>query len=131
MEAQLADIEKGIAGILKLAESGAASTTLAARLNDLEEQKAVLSRDLADAKLGVPDLDEMDIAAWLESFADSTPDQRDNILDTFVNAVHVKQNPNASSLHVTIVYNLMENGSLKSSDLSLLVHHQGLEPWTP
>jgi len=102
------EIEKSIDNIVGAIEKGVASDTLLLKLNDLEDQKKHILREIASEELEVYQLDPDQVRFWLTSFKDGDI-QDDNykrqLIDLMVNSVTVWDLPDGD-FEITTAYNL-------------------------
>jgi hypothetical protein len=121
LTAQINNVEKSIANLLKLAEKVQSSDSLANRLQELEEQKRALTIQLVDAQSNYIELEKDHIVWWLSQFTEGNIDDLDyrrQIIDLLVHSVTVYDSPDG--FKVTLTLNLVSKGSagtLESSDL--------------
>lgn len=108
------EIEKSIENIVGAIEKGVASDTLMLKLNDLEDQKKHILREIASEEREIYQLDPDQVRFWLTSFKDGDI-QDDNykrqLIDLLVNSVTVWDLPDGD-FEITTAYNLT---SCKSS----------------
>lgn len=89
---QLEETAQGIENLLNAIQQGILTASTKARLEQLEETKAQLEISMAQAELKKPLLSKKQILFWLHRFRGidtSKPDQRQRLIDSFVNAVYV------------------------------------------
>lgn len=94
IKAQLSSVESSIDNLIRAMEAGIFSASTKSRLDDLENQKAALTRTLAEIKLSEEsfDLTEDRILFFLESMRGldmDDVDSRKRLVKTFVNAVYL------------------------------------------
>ena len=129
LEVQLKENVRGIDGLLKAFEHGAASDSLVKRLNNLEKQKKDIEARIIREQKEYPSLDKDCVLFWLKSFLEGDiddPDYRRHIIDMLVNKAFVFDDP--GGMNLTITYNLSSEseseirlGDIKAlgSDLSV------------
>lgn len=108
LKAELKEINKSIANLLKLVERGAESETLAERLTELEKSKKDVEHRLTEAEGEYVILDKPLIIYWLSQFLNGDiedADFRRQIVDLLINSVTVWDDPDGS-YRITSVYNL-------------------------
>lgn len=117
-EKKLADNKKSIANVLRAIESGAATQTLPARLQELENEQAVILGELSFLKgkrlAFTEDQILFALMKHLEPYpGESEQDYRRRIISDFVSEVYLYDN------RLLIYFNISsEDGKLKSADLS-------------
>lgn len=117
-EKKLADNKKSIANVLRAIESGAATQTLPARLQELENEQAVILGELSFLKgkrlAFTEDQILFALMKHLEPYPDeSEQDYRRRIISDFVSEVYIYDD------RLLIYFNISsEDGKLKSADLS-------------
>lgn len=92
LKRQLEETAQGIENLLNAIQQGILTASTKARLEQLEETKAQLEISMAQAELKKPLLSKKQILFWLHRFRGidtSKPDQRQRLIDSFVNAVYV------------------------------------------
>ena len=94
IKAQLSSVESSIDNLIRAMEAGIFSASTKSRLDDLENQKAALTRTLAEIKLSEEsfDLTEDRILFFLESMRGldmDDVDSRKRLVKAFVNAVYL------------------------------------------
>jgi DNA invertase Pin-like site-specific DNA recombinase len=107
-------LQKSIDNIAAAIEKGVASDTLMSRLTDLEKQKKILDRQIADEEKGVFRLDREQVIYWLSQFKDGNIEDdsfKRQLIDLLVNSVTVWDLPDGD-FEITTAYNLT---SCKSS----------------
>ncbi len=108
IENEISNITKSIERLLKLVESGADSTTLVERLNDLERDRRNAEKRLAKEKNSVVELDRDQVIFFLTEFTKGSVDDEDfqrRIIDLLVNSVIVWDDED-SGQRITISYNI-------------------------
>ena len=119
-EKKLSDNKKAISNILNAIESGIATATLPARLQELEREQDVIQGELIHLKSEHSKLTEDQILFALMQYiepkqGESTQEYRKRIITCFVSEVYAYDN------RLVVYYNLSgPNGELQSSDLELL-----------
>lgn len=117
-EKKLADNKKSIANVLRAIESGAATQTLPARLQELENEQAVILGELSFLKGKCLAFTEDQILFALTKHLEPYPgeseqDYRRRIISDFVSEVYLYDD------RLLIYFNISsEDGKLKSADLS-------------
>ena len=120
LSAQLADIQKRLANLLKAVEAGIFNDTTQQRMTELEQQKQKLEIEIAKEKLKKPNVSREDIAGWLCHFREldvKKEKHRRILIDSFVNAVYVYDDK------ITLTFNYREGtetislAQVESSDL--------------
>ena len=120
LSAQLADIQKRLANLLKAVEAGIFNDTTQQRMTELEQQKQKLEIEIAKEKLKKPNISREDVAGWLCHFREldvKKEKHRRILIDSFVNAVYVYDDK------ITLTFNYREGtetislAQVKSSDL--------------
>ena len=120
LSAQLADIQKRLANLLKAVEAGIFNDTTQQRMTELEQQKQKLDIEIAKEKLKKPNVSREDIAGWLCHFREldvKKEKHRRILIDSFVNAVYVYDDK------ITLTFNYREGtetislAQVESSDL--------------
>lgn len=117
-EKKLADNKKSIANVLRAIESGAATQTLPARLQELENEQAVILGELSFLKgkhlAFTEDQILFALMKHLEPYpGESEQDYRRRIISDFVSEVYLYDD------RLLIYFNISsEDGKLKSADLS-------------
>ena len=117
--------------IAAIEETGARG--LATRLAALEDEEAELEIEIKKAEIKRPRISRQEIEGWLRSFRNGDEDDEDfrqRLLETFVARVELDND------YIVILYNISDKQKQKrtisrGSDMVQMVHHQGLEPWTP
>lgn len=92
LKRQLEETAQGIENLLNAIQQGILTTSTKARLEQLEETKTQLEISMAQAELKKPLLSKKQILFWLHRFRGidtSKADQRQRLIDSFVNAVYV------------------------------------------
>ena len=92
LKRQLEETAQGIDNLLNAIQQGILTASTKARLEQLEETKTQLEISMAQAELKKPLLSKKQILFWLHRFRGidtSKPDQRQRLIDIFVNAVYV------------------------------------------
>lgn len=92
LKRQLEETAHGIDNLLNAIQQGILTPSTKARLEQLEETKAQLEISIAQAELKKPMITRKQILFWLHRFRGidaSKPDQRQRLIDSFVNAVYV------------------------------------------
>ena len=113
LRAEILDLDKSIANLLKLVEKGAESDTLATRLNDLEKQKRDCERRLIAAEDEYIILEREHIIWWLSKFLEGDiqdEEFRRQLIDLLVNSVTVWDEPDGW-YKITTVYNLVDQNT--------------------
>lgn len=121
IQKEIHDIEKGINNLIKLAESGAFSPSLSARLNELEESKQAARLRLAEAETDNIVLDKKHVIYFLQQFARGNINDehfRRLVIDLLVNSVTVWDEPDGW-YKITTIYNLKgdNTATFRVSDL--------------
>lgn len=120
LSAQLTDIQKRLANLLKAVEAGIFNDTTQQRMTELEQQKQKLEIEIAKEKLKKPNVSREDIAGWLYHFREldvKKEKHRRILIDSFVNAVYVYDDK------ITLTFNYREGtetislAQVESSDL--------------
>ncbi len=104
----LADLEKRISNLFKLAEQGSDSVALFRRLKELEEQKKDIEKRIDEAMSNYIVLDRDQVVWWLSKFTRGNcddPNFQKYIIDMLINSVTVWDEPDGW-YKLTIVYNL-------------------------
>ena len=112
LTADLADVERKIDNLIRLAENTENSASLSARLNDLEAQRKDLSARLAEASAEIIVLEREHVIYWLEKFSHGDiedPEFCRAVCDLFVNSVTVWDDPDGYK--ITTIYNLSEHNA--------------------
>ncbi len=89
---QLAQVEKGIDNMLNAIQAGIITASTKERLNALERQKEELETAISQEQISHPRLTKEQIKYFLNRFRKtdvSDPDERQRLIDCFVNAVFV------------------------------------------
>lgn len=93
LEAQLADVEKGMGNLLRAIEAGIFNAATKARMDELDAQKASLTAALADLELlSKIQLTRESILFFLTRFRDLAADDKEyqkRLVKTFINSVFV------------------------------------------
>ena len=134
-KAEIKDIERSIANLLKLVERGSDSESLFTRLGELEEQKKATLLRIQAEEDNLVKLDRSQIVWWLNQFVYGDIEDEHFlrlVIDMLVDSVTVWDEPDGVC-RITTTYNLTKNGSMagKCSDNTRLVTHRRLEPRTP
>lgn len=111
LRAEIKELDKSIANLLKLVEKGAQSDTLANRLTELEKQKRTAEQQLAYAEDDYIVLEREHIIWWLSKFCDGDIEDKDfcrRVIDLLVSSVTVWDEPDGW-YRITATYNLTEN----------------------
>ena len=114
LTAKRSEIQKSIDNIATAIEKGVASETLMNRLTDLEKEKKILDRQIADEEKDVFRLDRDQVIYWLSQFSEGDINDekfRRQLIDLLVNSVTVWDLPDGD-FEITTAYNLT---SCKSS----------------
>ena len=117
-EKKLADNKKAISNVLRAIESGAATQTLPARLQELENEQAIIEGELAYLKGHKLEFSEDQILFALTKHLEPYPgeteqDYRRRIICDFVSEVYAYDD------HLLIFFNISGvDGKLKSADLA-------------
>ena len=125
-EKKLADNKKSIANVLRAIESGAATQTLPARLQELENEQAVILGEISFLKgkrlAFTEDQILFALMKHLEPYpGESERDYRRRIISDFVSEVYLYDD------RLLIYFNISsEDGKLKSADLSNIEGGEGL-----
>ena len=91
-EKQLRDAESGIQNMLNAIQAGILTSSTKERLEQLEETKRELEARIAEEKLAKPKIKEEFIRFWLMRFRKldmSLKDQRQALVDTFINSIYI------------------------------------------
>jgi hypothetical protein len=102
-----AEIEKAIGNITKAIEKGVASDTLLTRLNELENEKKDIEKQLTIESQYVYIIDKPLVVYWLNQFRNGSVEDeefRRHIIDLLVNSVTVWDDPDGYK--ITAAYNL-------------------------
>lgn len=123
LKAEIQDVEKSIANLLKLVERGVDSESLFNRLQDLETQKKNLERRLTAELKDIVVLEKDNVVWWFKKFAKgdiNDPDFRRQVIDMLVNSVTVWDEPDGW-YKITIIYNLTSQNTktFRCSNLGL------------
>ena len=113
-EAQLKDTTKRINNILDMMEQGISTDSTKERLLQLEEQKRILSSNIAREKTKKPFLTKERIMFWLLSFKDGNVDDiefKRKIIHTLVNRVYVFDTNGGKGRKIIMVYNTSANST--------------------
>lgn len=108
IRAELEEVEKSIANLLKVLEKGVASESLIKRLDELELHKKDIEKRLAEAEADIIVLKKEHIVWWLGKFANGDIEDhetRKSIIDLFVNSVTV-WDEDPERYKITILFNL-------------------------
>lgn len=108
LEIRLKEIDTSITNLLKLVESGAFSTSLSQRLNDLEKEKRAVDKDLLKEKNSIVPLNKDMVVFYLEQFIGDNVDDEEckrHILDMLVQAVYVYDYPDKPT-EIEICFNV-------------------------
>ena len=92
LKQQLAEAEKGIENILNAIQAGIFTPSTRQRLNDLEERKAELEKQIVENQIQHPTLTREQISFFLDQFKNTDvtdEEQRERLIDSFINAVYV------------------------------------------
>lgn len=92
LKKQLAEAEKGIDNILDAIQAGIFTASTKQRLNDLEERKAELEKQIIENQIQHPTLTREQISFFLDQFKNTDindEEERERLIDSFVNAVYV------------------------------------------
>lgn len=120
LSAQLTDIQKRLANLLKAVEAGIFNDTTQQRMTELERQKQKLEIEIAKEKLKKSNISREDVAGWLYHFREldvKKEKHRRILIDSFVNAVYVYDDK------ITLTFNYREGtetislAQVESSDL--------------
>jgi len=114
LTAKRAELEQGIDNIATAIEKGVASERLMSRLTELEKEKKILDRQIADEEKDVFRLDRDQVIFWLSQFSEGDINDerfRRQLIDLMVNSVTVWDLPDGD-FEITTAYNLT---SCKSS----------------
>ncbi len=101
-EAELSEVKKGIANILKAIEQGIITPSTKQRLEELESRRVDLELAIDEEKIAQPVLTREQLTFWLERFRSgdpSDPKYRETFIDVFISAVYLYDD------HVRIVCN--------------------------
>jgi len=101
------EIEKAIANITRAIEKGVASDTLLNRLTELEKEKKVVAKQLAEEEKHIYRIDREQVIYWLNRFKDGDINDekfRRIIIDLLINSVTVWDDPDG--FKITTAYNL-------------------------
>lgn len=124
LQKELADIEKGIGNLVRSIEAGIFSDAIKNRIDELEEQKAAVTKSLAEMDLasGVK-LTKDRIQFFLERFRDaeaSDPDCQKRIIDTFINSIFLYDDK------MTIAFNYSgDNNAVTITDIKKATTGEG------
>lgn len=120
LDQQLKQAEKGIENMLDAIQQGIITASTKQRLASLEDEKARLEQSIIEARIQNPVLNREQITYFLDCFKNtdiSDEDQRQRLIDCFVNAVYVFDDK------IVLIFNY-KNGTktigldaVKSSDL--------------
>ena len=92
LKQQLTEAEKGIENILNAIQAGIFTPSTKQRLNDLEERKAELEKQIVENQIQHPILTREEISFFLDQFKNTDindHEQKQRLIDSFVNAVYV------------------------------------------
>lgn len=101
------EIEKAISNITRAIEKGVASDTLLNRLPELEKEKKVVAKQLAEEEKHIYRIDREQVIYWLNRFKDGDINDekfRRIIIDLLINSVTVWDDPDG--FKITTAYNL-------------------------
>lgn len=104
---RIEEVSQSISNITRAIEKGVASDTLLGRLNDLEQEKKTLGRELAEEEKGIYHLDRPQVIYWLSQFQNGDVEDENfqrRVIDLLVNSVTVWDEPDG--FRITIAYNL-------------------------
>lgn len=108
LEIRLNEIDVSINNLLKLVESGAFSSSLSARLTELEKEKRAVGKDLLKEQNCITPLSKDMVVFYLEQFLKDDIDDEEckrHILDMLVQAVYVYSYPDKPT-EIEICYNV-------------------------
>ena len=114
LTAKRIELEQGIDNIATAIEKGVASERLMSRLTELEKEKKILDRQIADEEKDIFRLDRDQVIFWLSQFSEGDINDekfRRQLIDLMVNSVTVWDLPDGD-FEITTAYNLT---SCKSS----------------
>lgn len=135
LESRIAEIEKGINNISKVIEStGIAPETLVNRLTELEKERVLTHKALADAEKNQVRLTVPQVEFWLTKFTSGDYDDetfRRQLVDMLINSVVIwDDDGDDDHFKLTVAYNLDNKKSktinvsdFKCSDLNPIVEH--------
>lgn len=112
-EAELADVKRAIANMIKAIEQGIITPSTKQRLDELEGRRADLELAIEEESVQQPQLTREQLTFWLERFraGDPTdPKYRSTFIDVFVSAVYLYDD------HVRIVCNYTGDSSAVTFD---------------
>lgn len=109
LRSRQADVERSLGNLLKVLETGLESETIANRVKELENEKALISKELIRAEKEIIKLDEDMIIFWLSRFRQgdySDARFRRRLVDLLVNSVTLWDEPDG--FRVTLVFNMVD-----------------------
>ena len=123
LKAEIHEVERSIANLLKLVERGSDSESLFNRLHELEVQKKNLEKRLTEELKDIVVLEKDHVVWWFHKFSKgdiNDPDFRRQVIDMLVNSVTVWDEPDGW-YKITTVYNLTSQNTktFRCSDLGL------------
>lgn len=116
LEAELAEVKRGIQNILNAIEQGIITPSTKQRLEELESRRLDLELAIEEEKVVQPELTRDQLTYWLERFRSADPSHpayqsyRATFVDVFIKAVYVYDD------HLRIVCNFMDDGGAVSYD---------------
>ena len=121
LKAEIHEVERSIANLLKLVERGSDSESLFNRLHELEVQKKNLEKRLTEELKDIVVLEKDHVVWWFHKFSKgdiNDPDFRRQVIDMLVNSVTVWDEPDGW-YKITTVYNLTSQNTktFRCSDL--------------
>lgn len=95
LQRELADVEKSLANVMAVIEEGLITSTTKNRMKELEERKTELEVRIAREEIQANILTKDQVLFWLRRMAKlnlAEEDNRQRIIDTFVNSIYVYEN---------------------------------------
>lgn len=134
LKSDLANINQKIDNIITAIEQGIISPTTKQRLLELEDEKEQIEYRITKEQVKKPTITKEHIKYWLYSFKNGDIENIDyqrRIIDTLINSIYITDNADKTT-EIVILYNTTKNTrtTIRCSDTSSLVGHEGLEPPT-
>ena len=117
---QLAEVERGIRNMLNAVEQGIITSSTKQRLEELEASKSDIEVKIVQEEIQAPRLTREQIIFWLHKFRGidiTKQDQRQRLIDTFVNAVYVYDEKIALTFNYKDGDKTLSLKDIESSDL--------------
>jgi hypothetical protein len=121
LKKQLAETAKKLKNILSAIEQGIVTDTTKDRLQELEEAKRVIEKDILKEEIKRPSLTRDKIIFWLQHFRTTdtaNQEQRQRLVDIFINSIYLYDDRLIINLNYKNQTKTVSLADIKSSDLA-------------